>query len=119
MISIVTKWWHAEGMREKAVAALKDLVAQVEAGEPDTYMYCLHTAVVEGSLPPPAGNEVIFLGAWKDRKAFEAHRDGRIFQDWLANNLHLFVQNSGKLYVSAEFADRFTGFVRKEAVATK
>ncbi|PWG13561.1 hypothetical protein DF268_10075 [Streptomyces sp. V2] len=118
MISIVTKWWHVEGRRDEAVAALKDLVEQVKKGEPDTYMYCLHTAVVDGSLPPPTRNEVIFVGAWKDRKAFDDHRDGKLFQDWLAQHLHLFVQNGGKLYVSAEFADRFTGFVRGEAIGT-
>ncbi|MDX3380574.1 antibiotic biosynthesis monooxygenase [Streptomyces niveiscabiei] len=118
MISIVTKWWHVEGRRDEAVAALKDLVEQVKKGEPDTYMYCLHTAVVDGSLPPPTRNEVIFLGAWKDRKAFDDHRDGKLFQDWLAKHLHLFVRNGGKLYVSAEFADRFTGFVRGEAIGT-
>ncbi len=119
MISIITKWWHVEGKRDEALAALKDLVDQVRKGEPDTYMYCLHTAIVDGSLPPPNKNEVIFVGAWKDRQAFEHHRDGKLFQDWLARNLDLFVRNGEKLYVSAEFADRFTGFVRGEAVGTK
>ncbi|WP_327381750.1 MULTISPECIES: hypothetical protein [unclassified Streptomyces] len=35
--------------------------------------HCLHTSIVEGSLPPPAENEIFFLGAWKDRKAFDDH----------------------------------------------
>ncbi|MCX5214326.1 antibiotic biosynthesis monooxygenase [Kitasatospora sp. NBC_00240] len=116
MISIVTKWWYVPGREQEAVAALTDLVQQVRDGEPDTLMYCLHTADVTGSLPPPTPNEVIFLGAWTDRQAFEAHRKGKIFTDWLEKYLHLFVQNDGKLYVSAEFADRFAGFVRGAAV---
>ncbi|MET9734800.1 antibiotic biosynthesis monooxygenase [Streptomyces sp. NPDC006458] len=116
MISIVTKWWHVDGRREEAITALKDLVAQTHQHEPDTWMYCLHTAIVEGSLPPPTPNEIIFVGAWKDRKAFDDHRTGPVFTKWLADHLHLFVQNDGKLYVSAEFADRFAGFVRKEAI---
>ena len=119
MISIVTKWWHVDGARDKAVEALKDLVRQVEQHEPDTYMYCLHTSVVSGSLPPPTPNELIFLGTWKDRKAFDDHRDGKLFQDWLAKHLDLFVKIDGRLYVSAEFADRFAGFVRKEAIGKK
>ncbi|MCC3331825.1 putative quinol monooxygenase [Nocardia abscessus] len=116
MICIVTKWWHVPGKGDEAVTALKELVKQVEQHEDDTLMYCLHTADATGSLPPPNSNEVIFLGAWKDREAFEAHRKGSIFTKWLADNLHLFVCNDGKLYVSAEFADRFAGFVRGAAV---
>jgi quinol monooxygenase YgiN len=116
MISIVTKWWCAPGKEKEAVAALEDLVRQVKDGEPDTLMYCLHTAIVEGSLPPPTPREVIFMGAWTDRKAFDEHRNGPIFTQWLQKYLDLFVQNDGKLYVSAEFADRFAGFVRGAAV---
>ncbi|MGW0943799.1 putative quinol monooxygenase [Streptomyces sp. NPDC002623] len=116
MISIVTKWWHVEGRREEAITALKELVLQTEKYEPDTYMYCLHTSIVEGSLPPPSENEIIFLGAWKDRQAFDDHRVGPVFTNWLAQHLDLFVLNGGKLYVSAEFADRFAGFVRQEAI---
>lgn len=115
MISIVTKWWHVPGRRDEAITALTDLVRRTEQYEPDTYMYCLHTSIVEGSLPPPTETEIIFVGAWKDRAAFDEHRKGPVFTQWLAQHLHLFVQNDEKLYVSAEFADRFAGFVRKEA----
>lgn len=118
MICILTKWWHAEGRREEAVTALEELVLQVKRYEPDTYTYCLHTSIVDGSEPPPPANEVIFLGAWKDRKAFDDHRTGPVFTKWLADNLELFVQNDGRLYVSAEVADRFAGFVRSEAIGS-
>ncbi|WP_406276920.1 antibiotic biosynthesis monooxygenase [Nocardia sp. NBC_00881] len=116
MICIVTKWWCVDGKRNEAMAALKDLVAQVEKQEHTTLMYCLHTAEKTGSLPPPNPNELIFLGAWTNRQAFEDHRTGEIFTKWLEKHLHLFVCNDGKLYVSAEFANRFAGFVRGTAV---
>ncbi|MFI6445956.1 putative quinol monooxygenase [Kitasatospora sp. NPDC050543] len=116
MISVVTKWWCLPGREQEAVAALKDLVQQVKDGEPDTLMYCLHTAEVTGSLPPPTPNEVIFMGAWTSRQAFDDHRTGKIFTDWLEKHLDLFVQNDNRLYVSAEFADRFAGFVRGAAI---
>ncbi|MER5635527.1 transposase [Kitasatospora sp. NPDC002227] len=48
-----------------------DLVLQVEEGEPDTLMYCIHTGVVDGS-PPPTPQEVSFFGAWTSREF--AHR---------------------------------------------
>jgi quinol monooxygenase YgiN len=116
MISIVTKWWCVPGKEKEAVAALRDLVEEVEEGEPETLMYCLHTAEPTGSLPPPRPHEVIFLGAWTDRKAFDDHRNGPIFTQWLQKYLHLFVQNDDRLYLSAEFANRFAGFVRGEAI---
>ncbi|WP_104820096.1 hypothetical protein [Kitasatospora sp. MMS16-BH015] len=53
---------------------------------------------------------------WTSRQAFEDHENGPIFQHWPAEHLDLFVQNAGGLYVSAEFADRFAGFVRGEAI---
>lgn len=116
MICIVTKWWHLEGKHNEAVTALEDLVAQTKNAEPKTLMYFLHTAEPTGSLPPPNPNELIFLGAWTDRQAFNDHRNGTIFTQWLKKHLHLFVRNDNNLYVSAEFANRFAGFIRPEAV---
>lgn len=115
MICIINKWWHVPDRRDEAIDALRELVLEVERREPDTYMYCLHTSVVEGSLPPPAGNEIIFLGAWKDRAAFDSHRYGDVFTNWLEQHLHLFVRNDDNLYVSPQFAERFAGFVRGDA----
>jgi quinol monooxygenase YgiN len=115
VISIVTKWWIVPGKESQAKMALEELAKAVREGEPKTLMYCLHTATVEGSKPPPPPNEVIFLGAWTDRAAFDEHRTGSIFSGWLKNNLHLFQQNDGRLYVNAEFAQRFAGFVRAAA----
>ena len=117
MISIVTKWWIKQGCEEKAKAALADLAKQTEEQEPFTVMYLIHTSIVEGSLPSPAPNEVIFVGTWPDREAFDKHLVGPVFQNWLAKHIDNFiVNNDGSLYVNAEFVDRFAGFIRPSQV---
>jgi quinol monooxygenase YgiN len=117
MISIVTKWWIKEGREDAAKLALADLAQQVKEEEPFTAMYLIHTSIVEGSLPSPAPNEVIFVGTWTDRAAFEKHLVGPVFKDWLALHIQNFiVNNDGSLYVNAEFVDRFAGFIRPSQI---
>lgn len=59
---------------------------------------------------------MIFLGAWTSRRAFDEHRHGKVFTEWLDKHIDLFVRNDDRLYVSAEFANRFAGFVRGAAI---
>jgi hypothetical protein len=83
-------------------------------------MYLIHTPLAEGSRPTPAANEVIFVSAWPNRKAFQDHRDGPVFQDWLKKHLHLFLtNNSDDLFVTAEFMQRRAGYVRRAATGAK
>ena len=116
MLSIVAKWWIVPGNEDAAVAALAELAARVEAEEPYTLMYLVHTAVEEGSRPPPPRTEVVFVSAWPDRAAFERHLDGPVFRTWIAQYLDLFLtDDSGGLFVTGEFIDRRAGFVRPAA----
>jgi quinol monooxygenase YgiN len=113
MLSIVAKWWIKPGCEAEAVAALSVLAEQVEAGEPFTTMYLIHTAVQDGSRPTPPSNEVVFVSGWPDRAAFEKHLEGPVFKEWLASHLDLFLtDDSGGLFVTAEFIDRRAGFIR-------
>jgi quinol monooxygenase YgiN len=104
------------GNEDAAKAALIELSDQVEAEEPFTEMYFINTAVVDGSSPPPPPTEIVFLGSWPDRAAFDKHLNGPVFQSWSAKYASLFLtDDSGGLYVSAEFIDQFTGFIRPAA----
>jgi quinol monooxygenase YgiN len=119
MLSIVAKWWINEGCESQAVAALKELAAQVEAEEPFTIMYLIHTAVVDGSRPTPPDNEVLFVSAWPDRDAFQKHLDGPVFKTWIAKYLDLFLtDDSGGLFVTGEFMDRQAGYIRPAATGS-
>lgn len=117
MLSIVAKWWIVPGKEDEAVAALRQLAAEVEAQEPFTLMYLIHTPVEEGSRPPSPRNEVVFLSSWADRAGFEKHLDGPVFKDWIAQYLDLFMTgDSGDLFVTGEFLHRQAGFIRPEAL---
>ena len=116
MFSIVAKWWIVPGREDDAVAALDTLAGEVEAREPFTTMYLIHTSIVEGSRPPPPPNEVVFVSGWPDRAAFQKHLDGPVFRDWIAEHLDLFLtDDGGGLFVTAEFIDRQAGFIRPSA----
>src|ERR1039458_4135319 len=57
MYTLIAKWYIQADDNDKAKAvlqALRELAAQVEAQEPDTWMYLVHTGNQEGSTPPPA-----------------------------------------------------------------
>lgn len=116
MLSIVAKWWIVPGREDDAVAALMKLARAVEVQEPFTTMYLIHTSIAEGSRPTPPPNEVVFVSGWPDRAAFQQHLDGPVFKDWIAEYLDLFLtDDSGGLFVTAEFIDRHAGFVRPAA----
>lgn len=116
MLSIVAKWWILPGRDDEAVAALEKLASDVEEHEPSTVMYLIHTAIEEGSRPPPPPTEVVFVSGWPDRAAFQEHLDGPVFKGWVAQYLDLFLTDDhGELFVSGEFIDRRAGFIRLAA----
>lgn len=116
MLSIIAKWWIVPGRETEAVLALDELADSVEKNEPFTTMYLIHTTVAEGSRPTPPANEVVFVSGWPDRAAFEEHLDGPVFSQWIAKYLDLFLtDDSGALFVTAEFLDRRAGYVRPAA----
>ena len=102
------------------VAALKSLAGQVQAEEPDTWMYVVHDALDEGSIPPPALGEIVFVEAYKDHAAFVAHVTGKPFLAFMAEFGPLLVQqlppNKGG-YIQVDALDRIGGFVRPQAAA--
>jgi quinol monooxygenase YgiN len=113
MLSVIAKWWIVQGKEQEAVAALGELADSVEQNEPFTDMYLIHTSIADGSRPTPPANEVVFVSGWADRAAFDKHLHGPVFQQWIAKYLPLFLlDDSGGLFVTAEFIDRRAGFIR-------
>lgn len=116
MLSIIAKWWIVPGHEEPAVAALKELAAEVERSEPFTLLYLIHTTIQDGSRPTPPANEVVFVSGWPDREAFQQHLDGPVFKEWSKKYARLFLtDDSGGLFVTGEFINRQAGFVRPSA----
>jgi quinol monooxygenase YgiN len=120
MYTVLAKWYIKAN--EKAVLqGLRDLARQVEAGEPDTWMYLVHTGNQEGSTPPAAPGEVLFLEAYKDLNALLQHVNGKPFQTFLsqygADFVPLIVPNKGP-FMLVESLARIAGFVRPQAAET-
>src|ERR1039457_5953959 len=87
MYTLIAKWYIQADDNDKAKAvlqALRELAAQVEAQEPDTWMYLVHTGNQEGSTPPPAPGEVVFVEAYKDFNALLQHVNGKLFQTFVS-----------------------------------
>ena len=117
MLSIVTRWWIAPGREARAVRALRRLAQAIEEREPHTTMYMIHTAIAEWPRPGPARIEVVFVGAWTDRAAFEQHLSGPVFNGWIAAYADLFLaDDGGELLVDSELMSRRAGFVRPTAL---
>ncbi len=120
MYAIIAKW-YIKANESAVIQALRNLAAQVEAQEPDTWMYLVHTGSQAGSTPPPAPGEVVFLEAYKDFNALLQHVNGKLFQAFLtqygADFVPLTPPNKGPLMLVENLA-RIAGFVRPQAAET-
>ena len=112
MVSIIGTW-YITGDRETAIKALAELARRVEAEEPGTIFYRIHTVDGESSLPPSSSSTVVFYEGYKDQAAFEAHINGPPFTEFMKDYGKLFVQSpGGGVYFTLERVERFAGFER-------
>jgi quinol monooxygenase YgiN len=121
MYTLIAKWYIQANDNDKTKAvlqALRELAAQVEAQEPDTWLYLVHTGNQEGSTPPPAPGEVVFVEAYKDFNALLQHVNGKLFQTFVSQYGADFVPemapNKGP-FMLVEGLARLAGFVRPQA----
>jgi quinol monooxygenase YgiN len=120
MYTVIAKW-YIKSNENAVVNALRDLALQVEAQEPDTWLYLVHTGNQEGSTPPPAPGEVVFMEAYKDLNALLRHVNGKPFQAFLkqcgTDFVPLTKPNEGP-FMLVESLARIAGFVRPQATET-
>lgn len=122
MYSLIAKWTIQQGKETPAIAALKKLAKQVQENEKDTLIYLVHTPnLKEDSLPTPSPLEVVFFEVYKNKAAFIAHVNGKVFTDFVKKNGSLFLSttvqcndggSSTNPFVLAEFLSRQAGFIR-------
>lgn len=115
-ISLVARWYMRPGCEAEALAALEGLIKAVEANEPGTLAYRVHTSLGDPSLPslPPVdASTLLFFETYRSPEAFRAHVEGAVFKDFVAAHGHLFVQADGKPYTSVFFLEPRAGFVRE------
>ncbi len=122
MYPLIAKWSIIAGNEAKAVAALQDLARQVQAEEPDTLMYLVHTPdMAQLSFPTPSPLDVVFYEGYTDHDAFIRHLTGPIFTKFVATYGSLFLSttvtcpgggSSTNPFVLSEALTLQAGFVR-------
>jgi hypothetical protein len=117
-LSLTSAWFIAPGKEAKAIAAVKALTKEVEASEPDTLIYLVHTPFTDdnrvNTLPPPYSGTILFFEMYRTTEAFLRHVNGPIFLSFVANSGNLFVAQNGAPFTVDTFLTRQAGFVRTE-----
>lgn len=115
-ISLTSEWFIKPGNEDAAISALKQVALEVQAREPGTLAYLVHTpnTLDSGlqSLPPRDPQSVLFFEVYENADAFEAHLNGPVFTEFLKQHAELFRSANGKPYVTVNFLSQRAGFVR-------
>jgi predicted enzyme related to lactoylglutathione lyase/quinol monooxygenase YgiN len=118
-LSLTSTWFIAQGNEAAAIAAVKALAKDVEASEPDTLIYLVHTPFTDDkrvtSLSPLYSGTIVFFEMYRTVEAFLRHVNGPIFADFLAKSGNLFVAQNGAPFTFVAFLARQAGFVRAES----
>lgn len=121
-VSLTSQWFIAPGQEVEARQALMALPAAVQANEPGTLAYFVHTPYgADGrlqSLPPSEPLLVLFFETYADPDAFLAHVQGPVFTEFVATHGHCFVGANGKPYTTVQFLDLLAGFSRRNHAGT-
>lgn len=109
------------GNEAKAYAALGELAAQIEATEPDTWFYLIHTPNFDPGIniyPPPSPQQVAFVEGYKNREAFLKHHHGPNMAKFIADYGSLFLNMYGPAspFVILQTMELAVGFIRPEQV---
>jgi quinol monooxygenase YgiN len=119
---VEARWVMKPGCREKVKEALKPYVYNVRTQEPETLMYTVSVADTSEqslALPPSQVDALVYNSSWTNKQAFFDHGSGVVYQDFLKEHGHLFVQagpgSTTHPYMTTSVFKRFAGFFRKEA----
>jgi quinol monooxygenase YgiN len=119
---VEARWVMKPGCREKVKEALKGYVNAVRTDEPETLMYTVSVADTSEqalALPPSQVDALVYNSSWTNQQAFFDHGSGSVYQDFLREHGHLFVQagpnSTTHPYMTTSVLKRFAGYFRKEA----
>lgn len=113
-ISLAARWFIRPGQEKEAYQALSELAANVQAKEPGTLAYLLHTPSADArlqSLPPPEASVVTFFETYASVEAYLDHLNGPIFTNFVTQHGYYFVSSHGKPFTTVQFLEPFAGFV--------
>jgi quinol monooxygenase YgiN len=120
LYTVIARWAINPGCEQEAKRALVNYIHQVQEGEPGTLLYSANIPSREQSFPPvSAAQELVYNSGWKDHQAFLDHSKGPIYQSFLTDHGHLFLQVNGadttnQPYLTSQVLHRFCGFIRPQ-----
>jgi quinol monooxygenase YgiN len=117
MYPLISIWTILPGKEAEAIAALKAAALKVQAEEPDTLAYLVHTPdFTQPNLPTPPAGQVVFFEIYKDHDAFLYHLNGPTFTGFVKQYGNLFLNSNGSPYVTVEMMTLQGGFIRPGTV---
>ncbi|MCG7521561.1 putative quinol monooxygenase [Ruegeria sp. Ofav3-42] len=120
MFSTIATWYLKPESQSEGIAALRQLAIDVEANEPDTWGYLIHSGAA-GSAPPCSDDTIVFVEIYRDEQAFIGHVHGPVFTKFMKDHGDLFQAGPGgdSPFVQVQNVDRIQGFLRPEAGSGK
>ena len=120
MFIINSTWTILAGREAVALEALGELARQVQAVEPDTWMYLIHVPNPDPNIrafPPAGSGTVTFFEGFRDEAAFRKHVEGASLTGFIAKYGELFLNMYGAStpFVLAQGLETASGFIRPEA----
>lgn len=120
-LHLTSEWFIAPGQEQAVAAVLPALVAQVQAQEPDTLAYLVHTPWPPTAdlvpLPPGRPHTLLFFEIYRDKAAFHRHVQGPVFTAFVREHGRLFVAANGAPFTFVSFLRLAHGFIRDSAMA--
>ncbi len=119
-VSLISRWFLRPAKEKQGWEALKGLAREVEAKEPNTLAYLVHTPLDGAklqSLPPSDPTWVEFFEIYRNAQAFDHHVNGEVFTKFVDEHGALFVPNDkGEPFTTVLFMSLQAGFARLEAL---
>jgi quinol monooxygenase YgiN len=125
MITLISQWSvRADISDDEWNALLKNLqtlAGTVEAAEPDTLVYRVHTAAADprnGDSPDTAEARqyVTFYEVYRSAESFQVHLNGQPFNDFLRDNIQYFEENPDRKnypLTKTTFLQKQSGYFRE------
>lgn len=125
LYTVISRWSIRPGCEAEAKAALRAYIAEMLVGEPGTLLYSANTPDRRhdpNAFPAVSRRELVYNSGWADHQAFLDHGSGPIYQRFLTDHGHLFLQVNGQdsatqPYLTSIVLQRIAGFIRPRLIA--
>ncbi len=127
LYTVISRWTIQPGCEAQAEDALRTYIEEMLVGEPGTLLYSANTpdrGHAPNAFPAVSRRELVYNSGWVDHQAFLDHGSGPIYQRFLADHGHLFLQVNGQdsatqPYLTSIVLQRIAGFIRPRMISVE